>query len=818
MPATTDDLLRQLTTEEKVFLLSGGDVWRTRAVERVGLPAIKVTDGPNGARGDSTTGARAVCLPASICLASTFDTDLVRSVGALLGRETERKGAHVLLAPTINIARHPLGGRNFESFGEDPFMTSAMAVAYVEGVQDTDGIGACAKHFVANDVEYRRMTVSSEIDERTLREVYLAPFEAVVDAGVWSLMASYPRLNGQYCTEHEWLLTDLLRNEWGFDGLVMSDWGATHHPTRPVFAGMDLEMPGPPRALGQALLDAVEAGEVPIEVIDRRARRVIDLAARAGRIGVLDEAPERSIDLPEDRALAREVARRGVVLLRNEPVGVVPLLPLDATSDAGVGRVAVVGPNADPGVIQGGGSANLAAHHLTSPASGLAGAFGDITVHPGCRGERYLPLVPASAWIGAGDDRPVALEVFAADDLSGEPAMVRSASGIGAMVMGGVAGLPDPNYFSNRWSGTLEIDQGGRHQFSVFAVGPCRVLIDGDVLVDNWTAPIPGDGFFQMASTEVVEAIDLEAGSVSVVVEWTCDPEAILAGLRFGWLPPVDDDQLMADAIDAAAAADTAIVVVGLDADWETEGHDRPIFGLPGRQNELVRKVAAANPRTIVVVNAGGPVDLPWFDEVPAVVMGWYGGQEFGGALADVVTGVVDASGRLPVTFPRRLLDAPTALDVPGDSGELHYREGLFVGHRWYDARDIEPLAPFGHGLSYTSFEMSEPTIGPASANGSGGVVVSFEITNTGSRTGTAVPQLYLEPPAGRVARPRRSLCGFTSVEVAAGASATVSILVPSRSFETWSRRDGWSTPPGTYRIHLGSSSRQLGGSVSVDR
>lgn len=811
MPATANDLLRQLTTEEKVFLLSGSDVWRTLGVERVGLPPIKVTDGPNGARGDSTTGARAVCLPASICLAASFDTELVQEAGHLLGVEAARKGAHVLLAPTINIARHPLGGRNFESFGEDPFLTTAMAVAYVEGVQDVEGVGACAKHFVANDVEYARMTVSSEVDERTLREVYLAPFEAVVEAGVWSLMASYPKLNGTHCSEHEWLLTDLLRDEWGFDGLVMSDWGATHHHSRPVLAGQDLEMPGPPRALGAKLLAAVESGEVPMEVLDARALRVIDLAVRANRIGVLDEQPEQSVDTPEDRALARRIASSGVVLLKNADLGNGPILPLDPAS---ITSVAVIGPNAAPGVIQGGGSAQLAPHHLVSPVDGLAAVYGKVVAAAGSRRARYLPLVPAEAWVSNGD-RPIALEIFAGADLGAPPAMTRNTKRLGTMIQGGVAGLPDPNSFSQRWSATLRIDEAGTHQFSVFACGLSRVLINGDVIVDNWTNPTPGDGFFQMASSEVVGSIDLEPGTVEVVVEWTSDPARMLAGLRFGWLVPTDDDQLMADAVAAAGAADAAVVVVGLDADWETESHDRPIFGLPGRQDELVRKVLAANPNTVVVLNAGGPVDLPWFDEAPAVMTAWYGGQEFGGALADVISGVADPAGRLPVTFPKRVSDAPTALDVPGDGNKLHYREGSFVGHRWYDARSIEPLAPFGHGNSYTTFQFGDPSIAGES---DGGVEIVVEVRNTGDRVGTAVPQLYLEPPTGNHRRPLRSLCGFASVSVGAGATLLVTVSVPKRAFEIWTHEAGWNTPAGTYVVRVGASSRDLAGSVSLER
>jgi len=546
-----------------------------------------------------------------------------------------------------------------------------------------------------------------------------------------------------------------------------------------------------------------------MEVLDARALRVIDLAFRANRIGMLEEQPEQSVDTPEDRALARRIAASGMVLMKND--GDRPVLPLDPDV---IGSVAVIGPNAEAGVIQGGGSAQLSPHHLVSPADGLAAVYGNVVAAPGSRRARYLPLVPSAAWVSDGD-RPIALEIFAGTDMDAEPAMTRNTSRIGTMIQGGVAGLPDRNSFSNRWSGTLRIENEGTHQFSVFACGLSRVLINGAVVVDNWTDPTPGDGFFQMASTEVVGAIDLQPGTIEVVVEWTSDPSTMLAGLRFGWLVPTDDDRLMVDAVAAASQADAAVVVVGLDADWETESHDRPIFGLPGRQDELVRTVLAANPNTVVVLNAGGPVDLPWFDDAPAVITAWYPGQEFGLALADVISGAVDPGGRLPMTFPKRVADAPTALDVPGDGSKLHYREGSFVGHRWYDARDIEPLVPFGHGESYTSFEFGRPSV---TSERDGAVDIAVEVRNIGNRVGTAVPQLYLEPPVGTHRRPLRTLCGFASASLAAGTTTTMTISVPKRAFEIWTHEAGWHTPAGSYVIHAAASSRDLGGSVSLDR
>ncbi len=806
---TAQELLDQLDLDEKISLLSGSDNWHSASIERLGIPAMKMTDGPNGARGDSmASGTPAVCIPAAVSLAATFDVDLVGELGCLLGRETARKQAQLLLAPTINIARHPIGGRNFECFGEDPFLTSRLGVAYIDGVQ-SQGVGACAKHFVANDVEYRRMTASSEVDERTLREVYLAPFEAAVEHGVWSLMAAYPKLNQTFCTESEWLLTEVLRDDWGFEGLVVSDWGATHHRSRPVVAGLDIEMPGPPIALGANLRAAVDAGEVAEADIDRSALRVIEFVIRAGRLGQMTEGPEVFDDVPDERSLVRTAAADGMVLARN--TGLLPLAVDQITS------LAVIGPNADPGVIFGGGSATVRAPHVVSPLAGLVETFAGASVEHGigCLTHRYLPRVASAAWASAG----VLVETFDGPDFAGDPVATRTGRSVGTVLGDLRSDVPDARSWSQRWTGSLTIDTSGPHQFGVMAVGPSRVFVNGSLVCDNWTSQRPGDGFFQQASEEVVGSVDLEAGHLAeVVVEWAPRLHELLVGLRFGHLVPTDEQRLFDDAVALASRSDAAVVVVGLNDDWETEGHDRPMFGLPGRQDELVRAVVAANPCTVVVVNAGSPIDMPWLDDVPAVVVAWYPGQEFGGALADVLTGVAEPGGRLPITFPRTVEQGPTGLDVPGDGDAIHYREGLFVGHRWYDARGIEPRLPFGFGASYTTFEMSEAVLAGESANDSGITSIEVEVTNTGARHGKAVLQAYLEPPAGSVTRPLRSLCGFAVARLEAGERQAVTIDLAPRSFEVWTSDAGWHTPAGDYRVHIGWSSRDLATAVTVTR
>ncbi len=691
--------------------------------------------------------------------------------------------------------------------GEDPLLTGAMAAAYITGVQAA-GVGACAKHFVANDTEYRRMTVSSQIDPRVLREVYLAPFERAVEADVWSIMSAYPKLNGEHCSQNPWLLSTVLRDEWGFEGIAVSDWGATHHRSAPLLAGQDLEMPGPTIHLGDKTLAAVADGEISEKTIDTRVRAMLRMIVRSGRLGQMDEQAEQSIDLPEDRALARRAASSGMVLLRNTG-----LLPLDP---AAIKSVVLIGPNADPGVLQGGGSAELFSHHSVSPLSGLQAALPDaaVSLQRGCLSHRYLPQVEREQWLAA-EGRPIKLDTFDGGQLDGKVVSTRQISTIRALSMTPPKGVADPGNWSQRFSGKLRIEESGIHQFAVQAIGRSRVLVNGVLVVDNWTDPHPGDGFFQSASTEIVGQLQMEAGMVAdVVVEWAFESDGFLMGLRFGHFLQVDEDAMMNEAVAAASTADTVVIVVGQNAEWETEGHDRPLFGLPGRQAELVRRVLEVNPRTVVVLNAGGPVDLPWFDDAAAVLVAWYPGQEFGNSLADVLLGRVDPGGRLPITFPKVLSDSPTYLDVPGDGDRLHYREGLFVGYRWYDARSIEPLAEFGAGLSYAEFEIEQPKSQTTEA----GETLSFGVSNTSDRAGTCVVQAYVQPPVGSVTRPHQHLGGFVSVHLKAGEHKVVEVKIPERCFKVWIEGEGWSLPPGAYSLHIGTSSRQIVGTVVTVR
>lgn len=761
MTDRTDRLLEALSDEEKASLTAGTDLWRTPPVGRLGIPAVKMTDGPIGARGDRYTGgATSTCFPNGSALAATWDVDLVARVGAALGDAARAKGAHVLLGPTVNLHRTPLGGRHFECFSEDPHLTARLAVAYVRGVQDR-GVAACVKHLVANDAETERFTASSEVDERALRELYLVPFEAaLLEAGAWSVMGAYNKLNGTWCCEHPWLLTTLLREEWGWDGLVVSDWWATHSTVEAAAAGLDVEMPGPPLHLGDKLLGAVDE-----EVIDEKVRRLLLLAERTGALDATEPAVETTDDTPSMRALAREAAASAVVLLQD----VDGLLPLDAAS---AGTVAVVGPNADPGEILGGGSAYVVPPYAVSILEGLRGRLGDRVVHePGLRSSRGTPRLDMRRIDGG-----LRVEHLVDGQVVDEEVALRS-----SLRWHG----HDPAGWRVRVTGTYVADVGGAHRFVIRTAGEVVLSVDGETVAEG-TGRVEG-------------TVELGAGTpAALAIEWTPGAEEGFAGFEVRCAPPLPDDAFDR-AVAAAAEADVAVVVVGLDGEWETEGRDRDDLSLPGAQADLVRAVAAANPRTVVVVNAGAPVDLSWADEVPAVVWAWYGGQEAGNGLADVLFGDVDASGRLPTTLWDDLSEAPSHLPV---DGKVVYEEGLAIGYRRADEASAEPRFAFGHGLSYTHFVYGNASVSPEVVSPGEQVRVSVEVTNAGDRPGVEVVQVYVADPESTLPRPRKELKGFARVRLSPGESTVVSVELDARARSYWDPgRHGWREEPGRFQV-----------------
>jgi beta-glucosidase len=775
-------VLAALTLDQKVALLAGVDTWHTASFDEPPVPAIRMSDGPAGVRGTSFTGPASASFPCGTALGATWDPALVGEVGRALGREAHSKSAHVLLAPTVNLHRTPIGGRNFECYSEDPVLTAAIAVAYIAGVQ-REGVACCVKHFVGNDTEFERMTISSEIDERTLREMYFVPFErAVKDAGVRSIMTAYNRLNGTYCGEHPWLISDVLRDEWGFDGAVISDWFGTHSAVASLRAGLDLEMPGPPRERGAHLRRAVDAGEVSERELDPAVARLLALGEWTG--AATSGTDEETADDASTRQLIRRVAARAMVLLKDEG----DLLPLAPTTR----RVALVGPYARYGRPQGGGSARVRPDHGRGPFDALVGRDFDVTFEPGGSIARYLPTV-------RGDFTAT----FA--DPSGGTAQATVGRLAWYWDRPPVAGV-ELKGFSADIVGPFVPDATGEWEIGVRAVGPVTVLLDGEAVVSIEDG-LTGGAFFGMGSPEVRGTTELEEGrSYELRVEYPAGaPDERVRGLVVGARPVAAGDHIER-AVAVARGADVAIVIVGTDDDWETEGEDRSGLALPLDQDELVAAVVAANPNTVVVLNTGSPVTMPWLAAAPAVLQLWFPGQEIGDALVDVLTGDVEPGGRLPITYPARLEDTPAFESHPGRDGRAEYGEGLFIGHRWYDREGIEPLFPFGFGLGYTTFEL---LVAAVSGGVEAGVTVEVTLRNTGRRDGGEVVQVYVEPPAGDPARPLRHLAGFARADLAAGEEATVTIELDRRAFASWVDGD-WVVPPGDHVIHVGRHSRDL--------
>lgn len=800
-----DDLLNQMTLEEQVALLAGADFWTTVAVERLGIPKIKVTDGPNGARGGGSLvgGVKSACFPAAIGIGASWNPELVRQMGVALAEETKTKSARVLLAPTVNIHRSGLNGRNFECYSEDPMLTSALAVAYIEGVQ-SQGIAATIKHFVGNESEIERQTMSSDIDERTLREIYLPPFEAAVkQAGVWAIMSSYNRLNGVWTSENHWLLTELLREEWGYDGIIMSDWFGSHTTEASVTGGLDLEMPGPTRDRGEKLVAAVREGRVPAETVKAAARRMLLLLERVGAFADPTMEDEKAVDRPEHRALIRKLGADGMVLLKNDYI-----LPLDK---AALDRIAVLGPNAAEPRVMGGGSAQINAHYKVSPLEGIKSALSGTNrvIHlKACRNNRLTQMI-------RGD---VAVDFFHGRDWSGPSVHCSTAEESQFFWLDMPDATLNPRDFSARIITRFRPEESGAHVFGLTNAGFAKLYVDDELLVDGETGWARGDNFFGLGNTEVRVEKSVEAGrTYEIRVDYRAMPEGYegieIRAVRFGAELPTSDAAI-AEAVEQARACDVAVLVVGREGEWDTEGLDLPNMRLPGRQEELIEKVAAVNPRTVVVLQTGGPVEMPWLDKVSAVIQAWYPGQEAGNAIADVLFGDAEPGGRLPQTFPKHLSDNSAMTGdpktYPGENGHVVYTEGLAVGYRHHDADGAKPLFPFGYGLSYTRFDWSEARASSVDI-GPDGVTVEVEVRNTGDRAGAELVQLYVARKASRLPRPVKELKSFAKLAIPAGGTALAKLSISIRDlayFDPDAR--AWIAEAGDYELVIAANAEDI--------
>lgn len=778
--------------EDKVRLLTGADFWRLRPDTAAGLAAMLLSDGPTGVRGPVwDERASSLQLPNAACLAASWDPDLLWRAGQLLGLQAREKGVHVLLGPTVNVQRSPLGGRNFESYSEDPLLAARLAVGYVRGVQST-GVAATVKHFAGNESETDRMRYDAVIDEKTLREIYLYPFEAAVrEAGAWAVMAAYNSVNGVPMTENRALLEDLLKREWGFDGVVISDWMATRSTEASALGGLDLVMPGPDGPWGDALVAAVRAGRVPAQVIDDKVDRLLLLAERVGALGTARPAP--SARTPSDATdILREFATRGMVLLRNDGV-----LPLDRRA---LRRVALIGPNAAALCTQGGGSAQVHPAHVVSPASGLIAALGDqvrVDLYRGVDTQRLLPLITDEIGCDPDTGDPgVRVDYLTADGQS-LGSEIRPSARV-KLLPPGRGGSTPSRCHQVALRVRVRAGRAGTHEVSVAGVGQFLLRV-GD---QQESVRLVGEAFAALARpSEFRRSVDLAAGqTLEISVTHACDAVGFTA-FRLGFAPPLpDEDEQLAAAVAGARDADVAIVVVGTSEEIETEGFDRGGLALAGRQDELVRRVAGANPRTVVVVNAGAPVLLPWAQKVGAVLWCWLPGQAGGAALADVLVGVAEPTGRLPVSIPADEHDCPVLSTTPVN-GKLDYRRDPVPGYRGYAARGASPAFAFGHGLGYTQWRYEALVV---SADGAGGLVVEVTLCNTGPRDGREVVQCYLEPDDQH--EPRR-LVGLGQVLAAAGQRQVVRIALARRVLCRYDvTQQAWSLPAGPHRVIIGRS------------
>ncbi|KAI9513213.1 beta-glucosidase [Russula earlei] len=826
--ADIDGIIDQLSTDEAVELMAGVGLWNTAAIERLGIPTIKVSDGPNGVRGSTSRPSK--CLPCATALAATWNNHLIEEVGLkLLAVEAKLKSASVILAPTCNIQRNPLGGRSFESFSEDPHLSGTMCSAYIRGVQ-LGGIGTTIKHFVANDKEDGRMKYDSVLSPRALREIYLMPFMlAQKYAQPWAIMTAYNRVNGPYASENPHLLRNILRREWQFDGLVMSDWFGTYSLDDAINAGLDLEMPGinkrrKPDLVGRSIVTK----KVVVHTIKERAKSVLKLVQKCSKEApeVLDgDGQERTKDTDDEKALMRRLAGESITLLKNQN----STLPLQTQ---GLKKIAIIGGNAKALVASGGGSAALRPSYFVFPYDGIVEALPkgvQVTYSMGARASAVLPTLASDivttmgqhGWMGTwhrheNDDSMVVVE---------EPVQTR--------VIDETEVFFNPEESKNltrRWTVRLRGQLVPREKDTLFdfgltVAGRAKLWVDERLVIDNWTRQRRGKAFYGSGTEEEKSSAWLAARKAHNIYVEYCnvrgpvdggEDETVMdtiAAVRLGGAEVHDPDEHLESAVLLAKDADTVIAVVGLNADWESEGYDRTTLDLPETTNELIRRVAEVNPKTIVVTQSGSAITMPWVDSVPAIVHAWYLGNETGNAIADVLFGKVNPSGKLPLTFPRRLEDVPSLEYFKVDDGKVRYAEDVFVGYKHYQNKGIFPLFPFGYGLSYTTFQYSGLKVSePSTSKDDIAVATSFTVKNTGNIAGSDTAQLYISwPSPSALTHPPLTLKAFAKVSLAAGASELVTLQLDKYAVSSWNESsEKWIVESGTYKISVGPSSQSL--------
>ncbi|GAA6022460.1 hypothetical protein JCM10207_004401 [Rhodosporidiobolus poonsookiae] len=836
--------LQTLSTAEKIRLLAGKDLWTTEDVPAAGVPSLRTSDGPNGVRGRHFFAPLpSSCFPCGTGLAASFDTDLIRRVGGALGDECRAKSAHVLLGPTVNIQRSPLGGRGFESFSEDPVLSGHIAAAYINGVQEK-GVAACIKHFVTNDQEFERFSMDSIVSQRALREIYLEPFRlAVKHSRPRTFMSAYNRLNGTHCSEFKGLLEGILRGEWGWEGLVMSDWNGTYSTDESIKAGLDIEMPGPPVLRGASVSRALAAGKISEEDIDDRIRNLLELVNFAIDSNIPFYGGEHRVDPPGLRSLLREAASNSVVVLKNDK----HLLPFSESTVKGK-KLAVIGSNARMAFPSGGGSASLAASYTVSPLEGITAAAAQLgaTVNfcMGVAAYRYVPLLDPFMTRPDLREEGALVEVFNGSPAEGwlvsaaDPGPADFSVGTTSSDCFMVDRIPWESLAEQvrtRFTTIFTPDVSGSWTLGLGSVGHSALFLDGEQLIDNTEGSYrSGELFYNVGSEERRAKVKLVAGRAYCLEVrnylspdmQAASPFAIKSAIRVGAFPTIVANQARKEAAELAARSDLAILVVGTNPDWESEGFDRKDMKLPGESDALVSAVLAAKPNTVVVNQSGTPVEFPWLKDASTVVQAFFGGNELGNGLADVLFGKVNPAGKLPLSWPVRLEDNP-AFHSFGNTGEtpgkVVYGEGIYVGYRHYDRMKLAPAFPFGHGLSYTTIEFSG--LSTSSVSPSGDFTVSFTVKNTGSMDGTEVAQVYIAAASdgSRIRSPVKELKAFKKVELKMGESKTVDVELGKEAFSYWNEHyESWIAPAGQYKILVSTSAAEenvkLVGEVTLEK
>jgi len=786
----------KMSVEEKIELITGDD-FRTKPNARLGIPAFTMTDGPLGPRGKGPN----TVYSAPINFASAWDVDLTQRIGEAMGEEVRILGFNLLLGPCINISRVPYGGRNFESFGEDPYLMSAMAVPIIKGIQSKN-VATCTKHFVANNQEWNRFDVSAEIDERTLREIYFPAFKAAVQkANTYSIMGGYNRVNGTYANENKYLLTDVLKKDWGFDGIVISDWGAVRSTIKTAEAGMDLEMPNG-KYLGEKLLEKIKAGEIDASILDDKVDRILRIMFRMGLFSETPDTYGGYINTPERKKLALETAQKSIILLRNEN----SFLPLNKNN---IKTIAVIGPNAATARLGGDGSGHSDALNPISPLEGITELVGkdiEIKYAFGVKQKRKdLPIVSESMYLLEDGVTPgINAEFWNNKNLEGKSVgtkidkSVNFSWGFEESPMEGV----NDDKFSARWTGKLKSPGSGQFEVGVKADNGVKLFIDGNLVINSWTDQAPGQFKTDYYEFEEGKLYDIKIEFYENI--GTCR-------VRFG-MAPVEGGNELQEAIDVAKESDVVILNLGMAKNYEGEQRDRDYLELPPMQIKLLNEVLKVNKNIVVVLNNGSAILMDdWNNKVPAIVDALYPGEQGGKALAQILFGEVNPSGKLPFTFMKKWEDHPAAKTYPGKRDIAYYKEGIFMGYRHFDKYDIEPLYEFGFGLSYTTFEYSDLKLSSEKMLQNDTLEISLTVKNTGKVYGDEVIQLYISDKKASVEREVKSLKGFARVSLKAGESKPVTFKITKEDLAFYDvKSKSWVAEKGKFEVLIGTSSRDI--------